>query len=86
MSKFLTDTIAKNFTKYFCTFYCFILRIFFEEKILTEGILDELSVKHIEDEIQTEILAAFDFAERSPFPEPGYAFQGIFAEKTETNG
>jgi len=59
---------------------------FFEKKIFNEGILDEHAVRHIEEEIQTEIRAAFDFAENSPFPEPEFAFKGIFSEKAETNG
>ena len=54
---------------------------FYEERLLTGHILDKLAVKHIEDEIQAEIQAAFDFAENSPFPKPGSAFQGMFAEK-----
>ena len=57
----------------------------FEEKLLTESMLDKRAVKYMEDEIQAEIRAAFDFAESSPFPEPERAFQGIFAEKVAPN-
>ena len=57
----------------------------FEEKLITERILDTFTVKHMEDEIQAEIQKAFDFAENSPFPEPGQAFQGIFAKKAASN-
>lgn len=59
--------------------------LFFEEKILTNRILDKLAVKHMEHEIEAEIRAAFDFAESSPFPEPRRAFQGMFAEKAAPN-
>ena len=59
---------------------------FFEKKILSECILDKPSIKHMEDEIQAEIRQAFDFAESSPFPEPGQAFQSIFVEKVAPNG
>ena len=53
----------------------------FEEKLLTERMLDRLEVKDMEDEIQAEIQTAFDFAENSPYPESEQAFQGIFSEK-----
>ena len=59
--------------------------LLFEEKLLTERMLDKLAIKHMEDEIQAEIRTAFDFAENSPFPEPGFAFQGMFAEKATPN-
>jgi pyruvate dehydrogenase E1 component alpha subunit len=52
-----------------------------EEKLLNERMLDRQEVKNMEDEIQAEILAAFDFAENSPYPESEQAFQGIFSEK-----
>ena len=58
----------------------------FLKKILSECILDKPSIKHMEDEIQAEIRQAFDFAESSPFPEPGQAFQSIFVEKVAPNG
>ncbi len=57
----------------------------FEGKLLAQLVIDKLAVEHMEYEIQTEIQVAFDFAESSPFPEPGQAFQGIFAEKAGSN-
>ena len=57
----------------------------FEEKLFTGRMLDKLAIKQMEDEIQAEILAAFDFAESSQFPEPGCAFQGLFVEKAAPN-
>lgn len=60
--------------------------LLFEEKLLTKQMLDKLAIKHMEDEIQTEIRAAFDFAENSPFPEPGYEFSGMFAENITPDG
>ena len=53
----------------------------FEERLLTEHVLDQIAIKRMYDEIRAEIRAAFDFAEMSPFPEPAVAFEGIFAEK-----
>ena len=52
-----------------------------EEKLLNERMLNRQEVKNMEDEIQAEIQAAFDFAENSPYPESEQAFQGIFSEK-----
>jgi pyruvate dehydrogenase E1 component alpha subunit len=57
----------------------------FEEKLFAGLTLDKLAVKHMEDEIQAEIRVAFDFAESSLFPEPGHAFQGMFAKKAAPN-
>jgi TPP-dependent pyruvate/acetoin dehydrogenase alpha subunit len=57
----------------------------FEEKLLTEYVLDQVAIKRMDNEIQAEIRAAFDFAEISPFPEPARAFEGIFAEKAGSN-
>jgi pyruvate dehydrogenase E1 component alpha subunit len=51
----------------------------FEQKLLVDCVLDMPTLKRMEDEIQTEIQAAFNFADNSPYPEPEEAFQGIFA-------
>ena len=47
--------------------------------------LDQVAIKRMDDEIQAEIRAAFDFAEISPFPESARAFEGIFAERAGPN-
>ncbi len=52
----------------------------FEQKLLAERVLDMPTIKRMEDEMQAEIQAAFNFAENSPYPGPEEAFQGIFAE------
>ena len=57
----------------------------FEKKLFTENILDKLAVKQMEDQIHAEIQEAFDFAASSPFPKPGHALQGIFADKASLN-
>ena len=58
---------------------------YFEKKLFTEHILDKLAVKQMEDQIHAEIQEAFDFAESSPFPKPGHALQGMFADKAALN-
>ena len=57
----------------------------FEEKLLTESMIDKVAIKHMEDEIKAEIWAAFDFAESSQFPDPEFAFQGLFVKEVAPN-
>lgn len=57
----------------------------FEEKLLTESMIDKVVIKHMDDEIKAEIWAAFDFAESSQFPDPEFAFQGLFAKEVAPN-
>lgn len=52
----------------------------FEEALLAQGALDLPAVRRMDEEIHAEVQEAFDFAERSPFPAAGDAFEGLFAE------
>ncbi len=52
----------------------------FEQKLLAERVLDRPAIKRMDDELQAEVQAAFNFAESAPYPDSEQAFQGIFAE------
>jgi TPP-dependent pyruvate/acetoin dehydrogenase alpha subunit len=49
------------------------------DSLLGENIIDAVWLEAIEGEIAKEIDAAFNFAEKSPFPHPDEAYQGIYA-------
>ena len=49
-----------------------------ETQLLAQGAIDQTDIKEMERAIQAEVDEAFDFAERSPFPEPGEAFTGLY--------
>ena len=40
-------------------------------------------LKKMEDELQAEVSAAFEFAEASPFPYSDKAFAGLFADRSQ---
>ena len=52
----------------------------YHEKLLSEGVLDEASLKAIQKEVEDEIEAAVDFAEKSPKPRPESALDDIYAD------
>lgn len=49
-----------------------------EQKLVSEGVLDSKSIQEIDQVVAREIKEAFEFAERSPFPEERDAFKHIF--------
>lgn len=52
--------------------------VHFEQNLLSKGVLNFSTLKRMEYELQNEIQAVFNFAEKAPYPEPQEAFQGIF--------
>lgn len=51
----------------------------YEEKLLSEGILDKGSLTRIEEEIKAEVENSVDFARKSPMPDPAKATEYIYA-------
>ncbi|MHB9023841.1 MAG: thiamine pyrophosphate-dependent dehydrogenase E1 component subunit alpha [Armatimonadota bacterium] len=51
----------------------------FEERLRAEGLLDAASVESLRAEIAAELDAAWEFAARSPFPDPAELLDGIYA-------
>lgn len=52
-------------------------------KLLNQHVLDKAMLKKMEDELQAEVSAAFEFAEASPFPYSDKAFAGLFADRSQ---
>ncbi|MBI1206618.1 MAG: thiamine pyrophosphate-dependent dehydrogenase E1 component subunit alpha [Azospirillum sp.] len=52
----------------------------FREALLAEGTIDGAWLEATEAALAAEVLAAFAFAEASPFPEPEQAFRGLYAK------
>jgi TPP-dependent pyruvate/acetoin dehydrogenase alpha subunit len=50
-----------------------------EKALLADGTLTSADIDAMQGKIDTEIAAAFDFAERSPFPEPVQAFTDVYS-------
>lgn len=53
----------------------------YQTYLLKQDILDEASLKAIEDEVDAEAEAAVKFADDSPYPEPAEALKDVFAKE-----
>lgn len=51
----------------------------FEQKLLEEGVLDQVEVDEIKHRCQVEIQDAIDFAESAPWPDPATVEDGVYA-------
>ena len=51
-----------------------------EEQLLNQNAISQPDIEEMERTIQAEVDQAFDFAERSPFPDPEEAFKGLYQE------
>ena len=52
----------------------------FEEWLLSEGVLTKDDIDDVQTQVEAEFTAAYDFAQASPFPEPGDALKGGWVE------
>jgi TPP-dependent pyruvate/acetoin dehydrogenase alpha subunit len=52
----------------------------FEEWMLTEGIVTKDDVQEIAENVERAFDEGYEFAQSSPFPEPGDVTKGLFAE------
>jgi pyruvate dehydrogenase E1 component alpha subunit len=52
----------------------------FEQRLLSEGIVDDAGVAEIQARIEQEFEAGYAFAQASPFPEPGDHVKGLWVE------
>jgi pyruvate dehydrogenase E1 component alpha subunit len=52
----------------------------FEELLRSKNVVDDDAVKKIEDRIQQEFEEGYEFAQASPFPEPGDVTKGLWVE------
>ncbi len=51
-----------------------------ETQLLKQAVINKTDIEKIQASIQKEVDEAFDFAEKSPFPDPEEAFLGLFKE------
>jgi pyruvate dehydrogenase E1 component alpha subunit len=52
----------------------------FEELLRSNGVVDETTVKELDERIQQEFEEGYEFAQNSPFPEPGDVSKGLWVE------
>ena len=52
----------------------------FEQRLLSEGVVDDAEVAEIQARIEEEFEAGYAFAQASPFPEPGDHAKGLWVE------
>jgi pyruvate dehydrogenase E1 component alpha subunit len=52
----------------------------FEELLLEWGTVNKEDVQELEERIEREFQEGYDFAQASPFPEPGDATKGLWVE------
>jgi TPP-dependent pyruvate/acetoin dehydrogenase alpha subunit len=51
-----------------------------ESQLMAQGAINQIDIDEMERTTQTAVDEAFDFAERSPFPDPEEAFKDLFKE------
>jgi len=54
--------------------------LLYREKLMKSNVLTKQVAEEIDKQVRSEIEEAVTFAELSPFPEPGIAFEDLFAE------
>jgi pyruvate dehydrogenase E1 component alpha subunit len=52
----------------------------FEELLRSNGVADDTTVKELDERIQREFEEGYEFAQSSPFPEPGDVTKGLWVE------
>jgi TPP-dependent pyruvate/acetoin dehydrogenase alpha subunit len=52
----------------------------FEELLRSNGVVDDTTVKELDERIQREFEDGYEFAQTSPFPEPGDVTKGLWVE------
>jgi TPP-dependent pyruvate/acetoin dehydrogenase alpha subunit len=52
----------------------------FEELLRSNGVVDDATVKELDERIQREFEDGYEFAQNSPFPEPGDVTKGLWVE------
>ena len=50
-------------------------------KLMEDGIMDEDSIRAMDDEVQAEVMDAYEFAEQAPDPEPGELWTHVYASE-----
>jgi pyruvate dehydrogenase E1 component alpha subunit len=51
----------------------------FEQKLVRQGVVDQVELDEIRKRCQIEVADAIEFAEKSPFPDPGTVEEGVYA-------
>jgi len=52
----------------------------FQELLRSNGVVDDTSVKELDERVQREFEDGYEFAQNSPFPEPGDVTKGLWVE------
>ena len=55
----------------------------FRRKLLADGTATEAELDAIDQQMADEIEAAYEFADSSPYPDPGEAFTDVYSEDNE---
>jgi len=50
----------------------------YESRLLAEGVVNQSEIARIDARVDEEVTQAFEFAERSPFPEPAEAYRDLY--------
>jgi pyruvate dehydrogenase E1 component alpha subunit len=51
------------------------------KKLMEDGIMDEDSIRALDEEVQAEVMDAYEFAEQAPDPEPEALWTDVYAEE-----
>ena len=51
------------------------------KQLMNDGVMDEDSIRALDDEVQAEVMDAYEFAEQAPDPEPEELWTDVYAEE-----
>jgi pyruvate dehydrogenase E1 component alpha subunit len=51
------------------------------KKLMEDGVMDEDTIRAMDEEVQAEVLDAYEFAEQAPDPEPGELWTHVYASE-----
>jgi pyruvate dehydrogenase E1 component alpha subunit len=55
------------------------------QRLITDGMMDEASVRAMEKSVVEEVEDAYQFADQAPDPEPGELYTNVYAEENNVN-
>ena len=52
------------------------------KQLIDDGVMDEAAIRALDEEVQAEVMDAYEFAEQAPDPEPGELWTHVYAEES----
>jgi pyruvate dehydrogenase E1 component alpha subunit len=52
------------------------------KQLIDDGVMDEAAIRALDEEVQAEVMDAYEFAEQAPDPEPGELWTHVYADES----